>query len=102
MNIKVKQVFLLCGNLCLLIGLSFLLSVTSLVSCLDFTYHGDWAMEAAILRIHERCPNITRPYTIGSSVRGRKLWVIEISDNPGVHELGNYNNDLSFVFHFYL
>jgi hypothetical protein len=39
-------------------------------------------------------PNITRLYDIGLSVKGRKLYVMEISDKPGIHEPGEF----TFVF----
>jgi hypothetical protein len=29
-----------------------------------------------------------RLYTIGKSVQNRDLWVMEVTDNPGQHELG--------------
>lgn len=49
-------------------------------------YHNQKAMEAKLLAIHQKCPNNTRVYSIGQSVQGRDLAVIEFSTTPGRHE----------------
>ena len=38
--------------------------------------------------VNEQCPTITRTYSLGKSSRGLKIYAMEISDNPGDHELG--------------
>lgn len=42
-----------------------------------------------LLQYAEQYSNIARLYTVGKSVQGREMWVIEISDNPGTHEPGD-------------
>nr|XP_015824838.2 probable carboxypeptidase X1 [Nothobranchius furzeri] len=55
---------------------------------LDFRHHNYKEMRKLMKSVTEECPNITRIYTIGKSYTGLKLYVMEISDNPGKHELG--------------
>ncbi|KAI6222413.1 Peptidase-M14 domain-containing protein [Aphelenchoides fujianensis] len=55
----------------------------------DWThYHDQDLMERALIQVSKKCPNITRLYTIGQSVEGRDLLVLEFSSTPGVHESG--------------
>ncbi|KAL2099253.1 hypothetical protein ACEWY4_005733 [Coilia grayii] len=55
---------------------------------LDFRHHNYKEMRKLMKEVHDQCPDITRIYTIGKSYTGLKLYVMEISDNPGKHELG--------------
>ncbi|KAI8513999.1 hypothetical protein Bbelb_083230 [Branchiostoma belcheri] len=58
-------------------------------SDVEFKHHRYAALQRTLRETAARCPNITRLYDIGYSVRGRALTVMEITDNPGVHEPGN-------------
>ncbi|XP_029933790.1 inactive carboxypeptidase-like protein X2 [Myripristis murdjan] len=55
---------------------------------LDFRHHSYKEMRQLMKVVNEMCPNITRIYNIGKSHGGLKLYAIEISDNPGEHEVG--------------
>lgn len=54
----------------------------------EFSHHSYEDLERLLFRYNASFPNITRLYSIGRSVQGRELWVMEISDQPGVHEPG--------------
>ncbi|XP_048852507.1 probable carboxypeptidase X1 [Brienomyrus brachyistius] len=58
------------------------------VDHLDFRHHNYKEMRKFMKAVTEECPDITRMYSIGKSYTGLKLYVMEISDNPGKHELG--------------
>ncbi|XP_078741398.1 putative carboxypeptidase X1, partial [Lampetra fluviatilis] len=55
---------------------------------LDFTHHDYKGMRKLMRAVNDKCPDITRIYSIGQSVQHRKLYAMEVSDNPGVHEPG--------------
>ncbi|KVH98605.1 Peptidase M14, carboxypeptidase A, partial [Cynara cardunculus var. scolymus] len=57
-------------------------------------------LEKAIKAFHGRCGHLSRIYSIGKSVLGVPLWVMEISNNPGKEEakpafkfIGNVHGD---------
>lgn len=54
----------------------------------QFYHHNQDALFELMRNYSSKFPSITRLYSIGSSVEGRQLWAIEITDNPGLHELG--------------
>ncbi|XP_059829331.1 carboxypeptidase D-like [Hypanus sabinus] len=54
----------------------------------NFRHHNYIDMEILLRKYATEYPTITRLYTIGKSVERRNLYVMEISDNAGVHEMG--------------
>lgn len=54
----------------------------------EFRHHDYEEMTWFLKYFAKKYPEITRLYSIGYSVQNRKLWVMEISDNPGIHEPG--------------
>ncbi|KAI6646529.1 hypothetical protein LOD99_12650 [Oopsacas minuta] len=54
----------------------------------DFSYHDYNSLKDYLAYYHNKCSNITSFYSIGNSVQNRLLYVIEFSDFPGEHEMG--------------
>ncbi|XP_022542255.2 carboxypeptidase Z isoform X2 [Astyanax mexicanus] len=54
---------------------------------LQFTYHSNAQMINILKKTAAKCPHISRTYSIGRSVDGKDLLVIEFSKNPGQHDL---------------
>ncbi|XP_068569374.1 carboxypeptidase Z-like isoform X1 [Cebidichthys violaceus] len=54
---------------------------------MQFTYHTNAQMISILKKTEEQCPDIARTYSIGRSIEGRELLVVEFSNNPGKHEL---------------
>ncbi|KAI8496601.1 hypothetical protein Bbelb_259000 [Branchiostoma belcheri] len=63
-----------------------LLLVASVAADIDFVYHNYTELTRVLTETALQCPEIMQVYTVGHSVQGRELWVMEISDNLGDHE----------------
>lgn len=55
-----------------------------------FEHHNFDKMTTFLKDLADKYPHITKLYTVGKSVEGRDLWVLEITDQPGIHEPGIY------------
>ncbi|GFW42006.1 carboxypeptidase D [Trichonephila clavipes] len=55
---------------------------------IEFKHHHYDSMVAILKNISLKCPEITRLYSIGHTIENKELYVIEMSDNPGIHEPG--------------
>ncbi|KAG6443020.1 hypothetical protein O3G_MSEX002659 [Manduca sexta] len=58
------------------------------ISAEDFVHHDYAKMEAFLKNLNKAYPNITKLSSIGKSVEGRELYVLEVTRDPGVHVPG--------------
>ncbi|KAK2499115.1 hypothetical protein MC885_019992 [Smutsia gigantea] len=63
-----------------------LLLLFKLIAPMTFRHHRYDDLVRMLYKVHNECPYITRVYSIGRSVKGRHLYVLEFSDYPGIHE----------------
>lgn len=70
----------------LLSVLLHLLLLFKLVVPVTFRHRRYDDLVRTLYKVHNECPYITRLYSIGRSVKGRHLYVLEFSDHPGTHE----------------
>ena len=63
----------------------------ALAFAVEFKHHNNTELAAVLQQVHNKCPDITRLYTLSeTSVNGIPLYGLEITDNPGKHELSKY------------
>ncbi|KAJ7325075.1 hypothetical protein JRQ81_018095, partial [Phrynocephalus forsythii] len=62
------------------------LILARVAASVNFFHHSYEELVQALFNVKGSCPYITRLYSIGRSVQGRHLYVLEFSDYPGIHE----------------
>jgi len=76
----------------MLVALTTLITICMLATIqtkVEFKHHNNTEMAAILQKVHNECPDISRLYTLSEqSVLGVPLYVLEFSDHPGHHELG--------------
>lgn len=79
------MIILVVALLCIGRFSTYRLGVTSLY---DYKHHNNYELNKMLMMVHAKCPDITRLYELSErSVNNWPLTVIEISSNPGQHEL---------------
>lgn len=71
--------------------LSLLLVVGALAGAevvFQFKHHTNTELTQLLQAVHGWCPSITRVYSVGKSVKGQDLQVIEFAQKPGQHIAG--------------
>lgn len=58
------------------------------LSPVDFAHHNYAKMESFLKELSEQYPSLTKLTSIGKSVEGRELYVLEVTSEPGVHKPG--------------
>lgn len=64
-----------------------IMSLEESSTIIQFTYHSNAQMINILKKTAARCSDIATTYSIGRSMEGKDLLVIEFSNNPGEHEL---------------
>jgi carboxypeptidase E len=61
---------------------------SAVLATVEFKHHNNTELAETLQQVHNRCPDITRLYTLSEpSVNGIPLYVLEVTDSPGKHEL---------------
>lgn len=66
------------------------------ISAVDFSHHDYVKMESFLKDLNEQYPHITKLSSIGKSVEGRELYVLEVTRDPGEHKAGEWSFNIFY------